>query len=574
MNIVGLAAYAHNAAAALYDGTRAVAGEQERFDGIKKSGAFPEGVFREVILPAVAPRDIDLLAYPWKPSRFAATYLKLFCNDLPYSLALVHPRCSPRLNIFSGLRVLFRLRADLRRVLGRRLPPLHFVEHHLAHAANAFYSSSFDRALVLVADAFGDVCSLSIFLGEGRQLTKAYENRFLDSLGMLYSCVTLHLGFPTLLGEGKVMALAGLGDDSLVPAFQQIVELLPNGEYRLDFSYLNFHHEGERRPFTEKFCRVFGAPRGSNEPITPAHCSLARALQRTVEDTMLHVVRAALTRHGLDRLCFAGGLALNCLANGRLLRETGVREMFVPPAPDDGGAVLGAAQAVAHLHASLPRQGGIDRADLGPEYPVERMRNAVRGLPYEISEPLDIARDTAELIARDMIVGWFQGRMEFGPRALGYRSILADPRSPTVRERLNRLKGREHFRPYAPAVLAEHSPACFDGAYPSPFMSFATRAKPEIRRSIPGATHVDGTARIQTLEPHNSNPLRRVVEIFHQITGVPCVVNTSLNRRTPIAATPEDAVACFEKASLDALVVGPYLVQRPGVPAPRQVPVR
>jgi carbamoyltransferase len=560
MAILALSAYAHNAAAALYDGSQALAAEQERFDGVRKSGAFPEDVIRQLLLPAAGAGDIDLVAYPWKPQRFAATYLKVFCNDLPRSLALVDPRSSPHLNVFSGINVLLRLRSDLRRALGGRLPPIRFIEHHLAHAANAFFSSEFDRALILVADAFGDICSLSLFIGEGQRIRKVYENRFLDSLGVLYSCVTQHLGFRTLYDEGKVMALAGYGDDSLVEDFGRIVRLLPDGQYRLDFSYLNFHHSGERRPFTDKFERIFGPPRAPDEPLTAAHRNLARALQRTVEETFLHVIRAARDRHGIDRLCFAGGLALNCVVNGRIMHEAGLREVFVPPAPDDSGAVLGAAQAVLHMELGQERRP-IHSAALGPEYTTSQIQAALPVGKYAISEPPDIAAKAAELIADGRIVGWFQGRMEFGPRALGYRSILGDPRRADLQERLSRMKRRESFRPFAPAVLSEHASALIRHAAPSPYMSFAAAVEPRLRASIPGALHVDGTARFQTIEP-DASPLRAVVEAFYRATGVPCVVNTSLNCQSPIAATPEDARACFERAELDALVLGPYLVTR------------
>jgi carbamoyltransferase len=561
--ILALNAYAHNAAAALYDGEHVLAAEQERFDGVRKSGAFPADVIRHVLLPAADAREIDLVAYPWKPRRFAATYLKVFCNDLPRSLELVHPRCSPHLNVRSGLSVLLRLRTDLRRALGGRLPRIRFVEHHLAHAANAFFSSDFDRALILVADAFGDICSLSLFIGEGQRISKVYENQFLDSLGILYSSVTKHLGFRTLYDEGKVMALAGYGEDSLVEEFGRIVRLLPDGQYRLDFSYLNFHHSGEWRPFSRKFERIFGPPCANGEPLTPMHYNLAQALQRTVEDTILHVVRAARGRHGIDRLCFAGGLALNCLVNGRIVREAGLRAVFVPPAPDDSGAVLGAAQAVLHLELGRPRRP-VHSAALGPEYTTDRMRAAVPVGRYAVSEPPDVAAKAAELVAEGRIVGWFQGRMEFGPRALGQRSILGDPRRADLQERLNRMKRREAFRPFAPAVLSEHASALLRHAAPSPYMSFATAVEPRLRADIPGALHIDGTARFQTIERVDPSPLRPVVEAFYRATGIPCVVNTSLNCQSPIAATPEDAMACFERADLDAAFLGPYLVRRDG----------
>jgi carbamoyltransferase len=277
---------------------------------------------------------------------------------------------------------------------------------------------------------------------------------------------------------------------------------------------------------------------------------------------MLHVLRGARERYGIDRLCIAGGVALNCLANGRVARESGFDAIFVPPAPDDSGAVLGAAQAVAHMTLGIPRNGGLERADLGPEYTQARIRAALSATPYGVSQPHDLADAAAQLIDAGQIVGWFQGRMEFGPRALGYRSILADPRRPDLQEKLNALKHRESFRPFAPAVLAEHCDELFDGASPSPFMSIAARARAGACERIPAAVHVDGTARIQTLGTNDGGPLRAVVEAFYRRTGVPCVINTSLNCATPIAATPEDALACFERAQLDALFIGPYLVTR------------
>src|SRR5207247_2068295 len=290
-------------------------------------------------------------------------------------------------------------------------------------------SSDFDRALILVADAFGDICSLSLFIGEGQRIRKVYENHFLDSLGILYSSVTKHLGFRTLYDEGKVMALAGYGDDSSVEEF--------------------------------------------------------------------------------------GGLALNCLLSGRIVREAGLCAVFVPPAPDDSGAVLGAAQAVLHVDLGRPRRP-IHSAALGPEYTTDRIRAALPVGRYAVFEPTDVAAKAAELIAGGCIVGWFQGRMEFGPRALGQRSILGDPRRADLHERLNRMKRREAFRPFAPAVLAEHAGTLLRHVTRSPFMSFATVVEPRLRASIPGALHIDGTARFQTLECGDPSPIRRVVEAFHR----------------------------------------------------------
>jgi carbamoyltransferase len=561
MGVLGINAYAHNAAAVVYDREGTVGAEQERFDHKRRSGAFPIDVLRDVILPITDRNAIKAVAFPWKPLRFLRTYLRLCCNDLPRSLSLIHPRACPHLNVASGVRFL-RLRSELARALGVFRAPVRFVEHHLAHASNAFFSSDFDRALVLVADGFGDTCSLSLYLGEKDGLSLIARNSLLDSLGILYACVTQHLGFRTLHDEGKVMALSAYGDDSLEREFARIVQCLPGGRYRFDVSYLNYNSSGERRPFSEKFERAFGPARAPGEPLGARHYNLAKALQRTVERVIVHVVRYAAGAHRVDRLCFSGGVALNCVLNGRLVSDTGLRSIFVPPAPDDSGAALGAAQAVAHLELGWPRYT-LDSAALGPEYTVGRIGAALRGEQCEISEPPDAAEKVAELLAKGCVVGWFQGRMEYGPRALGQRSILADPRRRDIQQVLNGMKRREAFRPFALAILSEHVHEVVRPALPSPYMGFAGVVRREMRASIPGAVHVDGSVRFQTVEPAaGSLRLRAVVEAFYRRTGIPCVVNTSLNCQMPIAATPEDALACFHAAGLDAICLGPYLVQR------------
>jgi carbamoyltransferase len=566
--ILGLSAYAHNSGLALYDGRVHLSVEEERFDRRKKSGAFPRRSLAAAHAMGLTPSDVEAIAYPWSPRHFVRSYLRVFTNDLPYSLALLRPKSSPNLNVLSGLRMATLLRRDVRGGVGR-VPPLRFVEHHRAHAACAFFNSPYDEALVLVVDAYGDRCSVSAFLGQGTELREVYGNSFLNSLGVLYSCVTQHVGYRTLHDEGKVMALASMGTDALYPEFRKIVQLGDDGAFQFDFSYLNYHRAGEARPFSEKFTRIFGPARRPEEPIGQRDMDLAAALQRVLEETLLHIVGALRRRYPVRYLAYAGGVALNCVANGRLAREAGFDGVFVPPNPDDGGVPLGAAMYYHHAVLGRPRLAPLVHPFHGTEYGGDDADRALAGLPFRRVE--DPAEEAAALLAEGRTVAWFQGRMEMGPRALGNRSILADPRPDGMRDHLNRnVKHREEYRPYAPSILAEAAGRWFPDAPPSPFMSFAGRIDPQYQTRVPAVIHVDGTARLQTVQA-DAHPLyHRLISAFARRTGVPLVLNTSLNDSTPICATPEDAVACFRGTNLDALVVGDRLALKDSAALPRR----
>jgi carbamoyltransferase len=419
-------------------------------------------------------------------------------------------------------------------------------------------------------DGYGDDCSTSWHRAEGSAIRFLEKNHPFDSLGILYALVTKHLGYQTVLDEGKVMALAAHGSDTLRRDFASLIEHLPGGGYRFDRRFFEFHRYGEPRPFSDAFVDQFGPARSPDEPISQDHMDLAYALQRSVEETILHSARGLRRATGEKNLCFGGGVALNCLANTRLAREAGFERIHVTHSPSDAGVALGAALALTHLDrpdtrapAESLRSQEQPTPFLGPEYEEHELRAALEEGGLRFREEPDVAATAAEALARGKIVAWFQGRAELGPRALGNRSILADPRDAGVCERLNRdIKRREWFRPYSPAVLAEHANAFFEVGPPSPYMSFAVSVRPERRAEIPAVVARDGSARLQTVSVDDNPLFYRLLEAFYRITSIPLVLNTSFNIQEPMVCTPADAVRTFRGSGLDALVLGRYVVDR------------
>ncbi|HEX8065565.1 MAG TPA: carbamoyltransferase C-terminal domain-containing protein [Thermoleophilaceae bacterium] len=559
--LLGVNAYSNNAGMALYDGEVHMVLEEERFDRQKKSHAFPRLALEATRPGGWSEGEIEAVCFPWSPGLFARTFLRALAAELPQSLQLLLPASSREDNSMLPLRAALQLKRQLGRHVRGGSPPVRYVEHHQAHAALAFFSSPFDDALVVVADAFGDKCSLSAFVGRDNGLTEVYVNRLMDSLGILYSSVTHHLGYKTVLDEGKVMALASFGTDEMVPEFRKIVDLAPGGSARFDYSWLNYHRAGEIRPFTERFERLFGPRREPGAPLEQRHKDLAKALQTTTEEALLHLVGALKERHGARNLVLVGGVALNCVAAGRLARELGFDDTFIPANPDDGGTPLGAAMWHMHCQQGRPRGEPVGAAYHGTGYSdaeIDRALGSRRRV--EVRDP---AEEAAALLADGRTVAWFQGRMEMGPRALGNRSILADPRSETMQDHLNsRVKHREPYRPYAPSVLDEAVAEWYPGSPYSPFMSFTSTVADGRGGDVPAVTHVDGTARVQSVRRDVAPLYHDLISAFARRTGIPLVLNTSLNDRDPICCTPEHAIACFEGTELDALFVGNRLLLR------------
>jgi carbamoyltransferase len=567
LNILGIVTKTHDTGAAIVsNGALAAVMEEERFNRDKHTQLFPELALNAALAASgMTLSDIDVVTTPWDVSQLRRSFRDVVVGHLPTSLNLLRPAAHSTQN--SGVVFLRqRLKQGLKRRLGdRKVPDIIDVRHHDAHAA-IYFVSPFDDAAVLVLDGYGDVSATSAYVGMGNQLTLQQQLGFFDSLGAFYSGVTMHLGFK-LFEEGTVMALAACGGPTYVNRFRRLIALGENGSFRFDPEYVSFHTHGLVRPFTTKFYSEFGPPRHPGEPLTDRHRDLAAALQAVTEEAVLHCVRAVQEKTSSRNLCISGGVALNCVANAKVLEQTGFDRIWVAPCASDTGAPLGS--ALWHYHQTLgkPRAHELSHAYYGAAYNDTEIRDALdaAGLTGQRLEDEDLFNRVAADLADRKIVGWFQGRFEMGPRALGNRSILADPRSVTIREILNeRIKHREPFRPFAPAVLAERASDFFEIDQPDPFMTLAPKVRSERVSDIPAAVHVDGTARIQTVKQSANPRFHRLISEFGELTGVPVLLNTSFNRQEPIVASPADAISCYLRTSMDVLVLNNfYITARP-----------
>jgi carbamoyltransferase len=566
LRILGIVAETHDSGLALLDdGVPRLVLEEERFNREKHTLKFPrlalETAFAEL---KIGIRDIDVIATPWDIWQLRKTFAKAVLSRLPASLTLLRPGAHAAQD--SGIVLLpFWLRHNLRTLLGSpKLPQIVQVGHHDAHAA-IFFVSPFEEAAVLVMDGYGDVSATSAYVGHDNQLECCSRGGFFDSLGMLYTVVTHHLGFGTF-EEGTVMALAASGSDTYVRKFWEIVRLEEGGQFSLNRDYLRHDRYGEIWPFTRKFLDAFGPQRQRHDPITDRHRDLAFALQVTAEETVLHVVRGLSATHPSRNLCLAGGVALNCVANSRILRDTDYQRVWVPPCASDSGAPLGS--ALWHYHQTLGRrrQFELTHPFYGRAYSNAEIVSALEsaGLSYQRRDEQELINEVARSLAQGRVVGWFQGRFEMGPRALGNRSILADARNAGMKDRLNaRIKQREQFRPFAPAVLAERAAEFFEIDQPDPFMTMAPKVRGDKAHLIPAAIHVDGTARIQTVDRRTNPRFYRLIQEFASLTGVPVLLNTSFNKHEPIVASPADAISCHLRTGMDLLVIGDFVSKRP-----------
>jgi len=561
LNILGIVSETHDAGIALLaDGIPVAIIEEERLNRQKHTGDFPTLALKEVF--AVSGRrlaDIDVITTPWNMSRLRRTAAKHVLGRLPASLSLLLQAAQPmqdRNIVFLDLLLRHHLKRQFR---GQRLPPIVDVGHHESHAA-IFFASPFEEASVLVMDGYGDDAATSTFTGTGNRLERQWHGTFFDSLGMIYTLVTCHLGFQ-LFEEGTVMALAACGDTTYVDAMRDIVRLEPAGRFSINKDYFNHDRYGMLRPFKHRFIATFGPPRAPGEMLTDRHRDVARALQTLTEEVVLHVTRHLAAAYPSRNLVLTGGVALNCVANARILRDTDFRRIWVPPCASDTGAPLGSALWHHHQTLGKPRAFEMTHAFYGSAYGPDQMRRALvrAGLEFDELDEADLLPRVARDLAENRIVGWFQGRSEIGPRALGNRSILASPLRREMRDLINaRIKYREPFRPFAPAVLAEHAADYFAISQPDPFMALAPRVRPDKVDVIPAAVHVDGTARIQTVERRSNPRYYGVIEEFMKLTGVPVVLNTSFNKQEPIVARPEEAISCFLRSEMDTLVLGNF----------------
>lgn len=582
--VLGVSAFYHDSAACLLGEEGIVAAAQEeRFTRVKGDERFPRHAMRYCLDAAgIAAAELDAVVFYEKPllrfERLLETYLDIAPRGLS-SFRLAGPLWMKE-RLFAERAI----RSGVDGYEGKLL----YTEHHEAHAASAYYPSPFDEAAVLTIDGVGEWATATIGVGRGAELELLEELRFPDSLGLLYSAFTYHAGFRVNSGEYKLMGLAPFGRPRFVDRiYSHLLEARDDGSFRLDQRY--FDYRGGLRMTSRRFETLFdGPPRTPEAPITQREMDLACSVQVVCEDIVLGMVRHAHRRTGMRNLCMAGGVALNAVANGRLSREGPFSSVWVQPAAGDAGGALGAAYVARHKYFGAPRpspRGDSMRAALlGPAFEPGEIRDALdaAGARYEEVSGTTPAEAAATLIADARVVGWFQGRMEFGPRALGARSILADPRDPGMQSRINqKIKFREGFRPFAPSVLSERASEYFEMKGDAPYMTFvypvaeAKRRSPgetgldglarvhEARSEIPAVTHLDHSARVQTVSRQENPDYYDLIARFDRLTGCPLVVNTSFNvRGEPIVCTPRDALACFAGTRLDALVIGPFLVRR------------
>lgn len=584
MKILGISAWYHDSAAALLvDGRIVAAAQEERFSRRKHDPSFPSQAVAWCLREAgLAAWDLDAIAFYEKPFR-------KFDRILVESLA-VAPRGLRRFLAAMPLWLRARLwaRSTILETLGAPRVPLHFLQHHESHAAAAFAPSPFEEAAVLTIDGVGEWTTNGLWHARGSSLRAVKELRYPDSLGLLYSAFTTYCGFAVNDGEYKLMGLAPYGEPVFEAAIREhLVDLRDDGSYALNPSMFAYRHRDATT--AEAFHRLFGGPpRDASEPLRKRHADLARSIQAVTEDIVLRQARHARAVTGARNLCLAGGVALNCVANGRLARERIFDAMWIQPAAGDAGGALGAAFALWFRLANPQRTAGPDdqqRASfLGPAFDEATIEDALRrsGFPYERLSQEALVREAAAALAEGQVLGWYQGRMEYGPRALGNRSILADPRDAAMQSRVNQaVKFREGFRPFAPVVRSARMAAWFDmpcespymlltgqvlGAEPSPFPGaddVIARHGVRTASPIPAVTHVDGSARVQSV-PEGWNPgLEALLDAFEARTGCPVLLNTSFNvKDEPIVCTPWDAVACYARTDIDRLVMGPFITAR------------
>ncbi|MDI6704186.1 MAG: carbamoyltransferase [bacterium] len=560
MYVLGLTYYGqHDASASLIrDGELIAACEEERFDRIKHSRAFPINSIRYCLKEGgIELRDIEHIGFYMD---YRLNFLRksvYFARSFPRSFNLFKIQ-SNFIHIYGNfLRVIrqnFNLNEKVRSYL---------IEHHASHLSSAFFPSPYEEAAILSIDAMGEWATTAFGVGQGNKIKILKRIYFPHSLGFLYLAFTKYLGFEWG-DEYKVMGLSSYGDPRrYYDKVRNIVRLTKDG-FELDLSYFTFQNFDFNNYVSQKFILVFGEKRIPGSEMQQRFADLAASLQMVLEETAIHLVNYLHRLTKKRNLCMAGGVALNCVMNGRILRESPFHDIFIQPASHDGGTSLGVALYIYHTLLGNKRGFQMKHAYWGPSYSESKMRQAIekKGLDYE--ERDDIENVTAKLLSQGKIIGWFQGRMEFGPRALGNRSILADPRREEMKDIVNeRIKFREEFRPFAPAVLEEEVGKYFDCNCKSPFMLLVFRVKEDMRHIIPAVTHVDGTSRVQTVSKDTNPRFWQLIKEFEKETSVPVLLNTSFNvKGEPIVCTPSDAINCFLSSGIDHLVLGNYLVKK------------
>jgi len=564
VNVLGISCYYHDAGAALVrDGELVAAAEEERFNRQKHYSGFPERAIEYCLREGgITIDEVDHIGFYEKPlvkfNRILETILACWPRTYRPWLKAMPLWLTQRLRI--GHQIQEKLETD---------QDILYCQHHLAHAASAFLVSPFEEAAIITADGVGEWTTTSWGIGRGHEIDMIKEIRFPHSVGLLFSAITAYLGFRVNDAEWKVMGLAPYGKPTYVDRFREVVDVKDDGSIRLNLDYFA-HPYSITRTFNKRWERLFGQPQRAREAeLTDFHRDIAHSGQKVVEEIMVKMAAHVHRETGMDNLCLAGGVGLNCVANWRMLKESGIKDIFIQPAAGDSGGALGTAFYIYNTVLRNQRAFRMEHAFWGPSFRDDEIRSALdraEAVYESIEDEDELLRLTAGMVAEGKVVGWFQGRLEFGPRALGARSLVADARNPKMKDIINaKVKFREAFRPFAPSVLKEHAHEYFDmpAGMDAPFMLLVPKVRQEKQKVIPAVTHADGTGRVQTVtEPHHGRYYRLIRE-FARLTGVPVVINTSFNvRGEPIVCTPEDAYNTFVNTGIDALVIGNHVVTR------------
>jgi carbamoyltransferase len=607
MIILGINAYHGDAAAAIVkDGKLIAAAEEERFNRFKHCAGFPTEAIKYCLMAAGARiEDVDHVGISRDPSAhlhkkilFAASRAARQASssvrrpsELNSNVAVIESDSDKGngngSNIFRQIKDRLgnaaRVR-DVKQELARQLntaakslrAEFHNIEHHRAHLASSFFVSPFQKAALLSIDGFGDFVSTMWGVGEGNSIRILGQVEYPHSTGIVYTATTQFLGFPHYGDEGKVMGLAPYGKPSFIDQFREIIRTEDDGQFRLNLEYFRHHAEGVDmswdqgspiigRIFSDEFINTFGPARSPGAELTDRDRDIAASLQLRLEEVAFHVLNHLHDQTGLTDLGLAGGVAYNSVMNGKILLHTPFRRIFVQPAAGDSGTALGVCYQIYNEILQQPRSEAMEGAYTGPEFSNEDLRTAIEasGLACETYNDADLTRRAALDISHGLVVGWFQGRMEFGPRALGNRSILVDPRRSEMKDVLNqRIKKREPFRPFAPSILEDRVADYFEQTHSAPTMLMVYQVKEERRKEIPAVSHVDGSGRLQTVSRRVNDRYYQLISDFNDLTGVPVILNTSFNENEPIVCTPEQAIDCFKKTRMDVLYLGNYSIRR------------
>ncbi len=576
MYILGINAYHGDAAAAIVcDGKLIAAAEEERFNRFKHSAGFPTQAIKYCLEAAgIDLEDLDHVGISRDPSAhlhkkilFAATRLTRLASH----------QIKDRLGNAAKVRD---LKDELARIFGVSKKQLrarfHNVEHHRAHLASCFFVSPFERAALLSIDGFGDFISTMWALGEGNSIDVLGQVEYPHSTGIVYTATTQFLGFPHYGDEGKVMGLAPYGEARFIEEFREIIRTEENGQFRLNLDYFRHHAEGVEmtwdegspvigRVFSHEFAHLFGPPRAPDAALSDRERDIAASLQLRLEEVGFHILNHLHEQTGVTDLGLAGGVAYNSVMNGKILLHTPFKRLFIQPAAGDSGTALGVCYQIYNGILKCGRAEVMMGAYTGPQFSDEEIKRSLSesGLRFQCYSDEELTKRAAQDIAAGLVVGWFQGRMEFGPRALGNRSIVVDPRRAEMKDVLNdRIKKREPFRPFAPSILEERVGDYFEQTHPAPTMLMVYQIKPERHGEIPAVTHVDGSGRLQTVSREVNERYYQLISDFAALTGVPVVLNTSFNENEPIVCTPQHAIECFRKTKMDVLYLGNYAVRR------------